>query len=258
MIHGRLLDTVAILGWRSVISGNILSYPKSFFSNSKKNFINKRNIIKKIDKENLTFVSPSAWMDSLIGESYLKDYNHLVIHNGINTELFNTSLKSKKCETGKILLGVASVWDERKGLEFFIKLSNLIANDWRIILVGKLPKNTKISERIEHIERTKDQSLLRELYYSSSIFFNPTLDENYPTVNLEAQLCGCKVLTFDSGGSKETNCGNLYITGQNVDEILNNIYSIYQKPLHDIDIQYASCLNMTKKYYELFLALKEN
>jgi glycosyltransferase involved in cell wall biosynthesis len=29
-------------------------------------------------------------------------------------------------------------------------------------------------------------------------------EENFPTVNLEAQACGTKVVCYDSGGTKET------------------------------------------------------
>ena len=233
------------------------SYPKAFFSNSKRNFFKKQKQILQFDEDMLTIVSPSFWMDNLIGISFLKKYNHLVIHNGINTDFFNCSLKKNNNKNTKILLGVANVWDERKGLDFFIKLSNLIDNSWKIVLVGKIPNNVKFSENIKHIERTENQSALRDLYYSASIFFNPTLDENYPTVNLEAQLCGCKVLTFDTGGSIETNCGNLYTTGKSMNEILSKINSLSSKPLHAINVKYASYLTMANQYYQLFLKLRK-
>ena len=35
------------------------------------------------------------------------------------------------------------------------------------------------------------------------MFVNPTREENFPTVNMEALACGTPVITFDTGGSPE-------------------------------------------------------
>ena len=35
------------------------------------------------------------------------------------------------------------------------------------------------------------------------MFVNPTREENYPTVNMEALACGTPVITFRTGGSPE-------------------------------------------------------
>lgn len=45
---------------------------------------------------------------------------------------------------------------------------------------------------------------LSQMYSSASVFANPTMQDNYPTVNLEAAACGTPVVTFDSGGTPET------------------------------------------------------
>ena len=69
---------------------------------------------------------------------------------------------------------------------------------------------------------------------------------------MEAQLCGCKVLTFDTGGSKETQLGNLYLCEKRIDDILKCVYIIAEKPFNKVDINFANCDTMSKKYYELF------
>ena len=62
----------------------------------------------------------------------------------------------------------------------------------------KLPKN------ILGINRTASVKELAEIYSASDVFFNPTYEDNYPTVNLEAQACGLPVITYRTGGSVES------------------------------------------------------
>lgn len=54
------------------------------------------------------------------------------------------------------------------------------------------------------IERTDSAKELAEIYTAADFFVNPTYEDNYPTVNLEAQACGTKVITYDTGGCRET------------------------------------------------------
>ena len=42
------------------------------------------------------------------------------------------------------------------------------------------------------------------MYTAADVFFNPTREDNYPTVNLEAESCGTDVVTYDVGGCCET------------------------------------------------------
>ena len=45
---------------------------------------------------------------------------------------------------------------------------------------------------------------LRHWYSACDAFFNPTLEDNYPTVNLEANACGAPIVTYNTGGSPES------------------------------------------------------
>ena len=60
-----------------------------------------------------------------------------------------------------------------------------------------LPKN------IIGIIRTNSAKELAEIYSSVDVFVNPTLEDNFPTTNLESLACGTPVITFDTGGSIE-------------------------------------------------------
>lgn len=54
------------------------------------------------------------------------------------------------------------------------------------------------------MHKTDNPSQLAAIYTTADCFFNPTLEDNYPTVNLEAEACGTVVLAYDSGGCSET------------------------------------------------------
>ena len=45
---------------------------------------------------------------------------------------------------------------------------------------------------------------LAAIYTAADVFFNPTVEDNFPTVNLEAEACGTPVVTYDAGGCAET------------------------------------------------------
>lgn len=183
-------------------------YPKSkLFDGSKKNFERKRAAF--VGVRDLSVVVPSRWMKKLVEESFLKEYPVEVVYNTIDRKVFRPTQsdfrKKYNLETKKILLGVANVWSPRKGLSDIFELSTQLEDTWRIVLVGldkkqleELPKN------IIGIKRTNSAEELAEIYTAADVFVNPTYEDNYPTVNLEAQACGTKVITYNTGGCSET------------------------------------------------------
>lgn len=61
----------------------------------------------------------------------------------------------------------------------------------------------QLPKSIISIHRTQNQTELAEIYTAADLFVNPTREDNYPTVNMEAIACGTPVVTFDAGGSPE-------------------------------------------------------
>ncbi|QNO13419.1 glycosyltransferase [Alkalicella caledoniensis] len=183
-------------------------YPKSIIvDRSKKNFDNKKDIFTGV--ENLTLVTPSKWLSLLVKESYLKDYSVEVINNGIDLDTFKpTSNKFKddpRVRDKFIILGVASIWEKRKGFDYFLQLSKRLSSEEVIVLVGLNENQMKdLPENVIGITRTNNINDLADLYSSSDIFFNPTLEDNFPTTNLESLACGTPVITFKTGGSVES------------------------------------------------------
>lgn len=223
-------------------------YPKSLFDHSSKNHVKKIKIFSQLPKEQMVIVSPSKWLDNIIGQSFLNKYEHKVIYNGIDANKFNNMNLNRE----KILLAVASVWDERKNLNKVLEIGYQL-KEWRIVIVGVV-KNLKIPNltNIKFIDRTENSDKLVELYNKASILINPTIADNFPTVNIEAQLCGLKVLCYASGGSLETNIGGLIKIDENTninDEFLNEVSNIsFSNSEKDF-----SRTSMGKNYCKLFI-----
>jgi len=64
------------------------------------------------------------------------------------------------------------------------------------------------------IERINDQKELAGIYTAADVFVNPTHQDTFSMVNVEARACGTPVVTYDVGGSPES-AGGKYIIKEN-------------------------------------------
>ena len=183
-------------------------YPSSLlWDASKKNWQKKKALFTSV--KNMTLVTPSKWLANEVKKSFLSKYPMKVIANGIDLDVFKPTPSDFKEKNGlvgkKIILGVASSWSECKGLKDFIELSKILDEKYKIVLVGLSENQIKeLPENILAISRTNNVKELAEIYTAADIFFNPTYEDNFPTVNLEAQACGTPVITYRTGGSVES------------------------------------------------------
>ncbi len=123
-----------------------------------------------------------------------------VIHNGVDLEAFKPLGLKKR----RMILGVASVWPASKGLDEFIKLRKILPPEWEIELVGLSEKQiSRLPEGINGRGRTQNVNELVELYNQAAVFVNPTFEDSFPTVNIEALACGTPMVTYRTGGSPE-------------------------------------------------------
>ena len=240
-------------------------YPSSLLlSNASNNFERKKKAFTGISE--MTLVVPSHWLEGIVKESFLKEYKIEVIHNKIDTNIFRPTPSNFRekygLENKKIILGVANVWEKRKGLNDFIKLFQMLDDKFAVVLVGLNEKQiNKIMTEINNVkkisgfkiadtencnkqisiyeggqaippgidnlfncvtemlgtipdnkaeallvcmEKTSNAKELAAIYTMADVFINPTYEDNYPTVNLEASACGTPIITYDTGGCRET------------------------------------------------------
>lgn len=206
--HCAYFESAECEKWKNICfkCPQINEYPKSIKDNSKYNYMHKKELFTNLD---MTLVTPSEWLSKLVHQSYLKDYKVKVINNGIDTDIFKVRESDFRNKNNllnkKIILGVASEWTIRKGIQDFVELSKIVSDDVKIVLVGLNDVQIKeLPDNIIKIKRTENAIKLAEIYSTADVFFNPTYEDNYPTTNLESLACGTPVVTYLTGGSIES------------------------------------------------------
>lgn len=263
--HCPYFDIVGCNKWKTGCYGcpQYKEYPKSLFDNSKYMYRLKKKWFTGV--ENMTIVTPSEWLASLVKESYLKDYPVKVINNGIDLNVFKPTesdfRKKYALENKYIVLGVAFGWGRRKGLDVFVELAErLDKGKYKIVLVGTDDNIDKLlPDNIISIHRTQSQTELAEIYAAADVFANPTREENYPTVNMEALACGTPVVTFNTGGSPEMldeTCGAA-VAKNDIDAMYNEIIRICEAMPYSMEacLKKARRFDMNerfKEYYDLY------
>lgn len=204
--------------WRNGCHDCILKRNYSWLvDRSSQLYAKKKNSVEGLD---LTIITPSKWLANIVKQSFLTDYPVTVINNGIDLDVFKPTytdfMERYNLLNKKIVLGVSFGWDKKKGLDVFIELSKRLTEEHRIVLVGTNDEVDKqLPNNIVSIHRTNNQKELAEIYTVASVFVNPTREDNFPTVNMEAIACGTPVITFNTGGSAEmvdATCGTVIDT----------------------------------------------
>lgn len=237
-------------------------YPTAYLDITKRMWQMKRDWFAK--PETLQIVTPSQWLADLVSQSFLKNRPVSVINNGIDTEVFrptqNDFRTKNRCDNKFILLGVANSWKTSKGPDVFAELARRLDDSYQIVLVGIEEKlKSTLPNNIITIHKTKNQTELAEIYSAADLFVNPTREDNYPTVNMEAIACGTPVLTFQTGGSAEiiSPQTGLAVPKNDIDALERSIREIRaNNPFSE-----AACIERAKQfdrrlkyeeYYELY------
>ena len=216
--HCAYFDYVNCSKWQNQCRQcpQVRKYPSSLvYDNSRRNYERKKEIFSGV--KNLRIATPSIWLSNLVKQSFLKEYETTVVNNGIDLDVFRPTLSSFREEHGLVnkfmLLGVANIWEDRKGFSVLHELSTLLSDDEHIVIVGTDERSLKGNRKPDNmtlIPRTRNARELAEIYSAADVYLNPTYEDNYPTTNLEALACETPIIAFDTGGNSEVIPGKPY------------------------------------------------
>ena len=183
------------------------TYPQSLLlDNSRKNYEMKQSLFTGIP--DLRLVVPSRWLEKRVRQSFLKDYPVEVLYNTINRDIFKPTpgdfRKKHGLEDKIVLLGVASVWDARKGLSDFMKLAGMLDDRYKIVLIGLSPEQIQsLPDAMLGLPRTNNLEELVQAYTEADIFLNPSVEETFGMTAMEARCCGTEAIVYQDTACEE-------------------------------------------------------
>jgi len=183
------------------------SYPASAgLDGSRWNFEKKRDLFTGV--ANMTLITPSNWLADRVKASFLGEYPVEVVYNTIDTEIFKPTPGDFRQRYGledkKMLLGVASTWEKRKGLADFVQLAGMLDDSYRIVLVGLSPEQAaQMPANIISVPRTNSPQELAQIYTAADLFVNPSYEETFGLTTLEASNCGTDGIVYAGTACEE-------------------------------------------------------
>lgn len=166
--------------------------------------------------ENATIVTPSEWLAGIVSQSFLGEYPLRVIPNGVDLSVFTPGEAGSEHPRRK-LLAVASPFDARKGYADALRVAQTLGEQAELTLVGLSEKQiAELPKGILGMRKTSAPEALIGLYREADCLLNPTYEDTYPTVNMEAIACGTPVAAYAVGGCPEQiapGCGALVPVG---------------------------------------------
>ena len=178
-------------------------YPKTFLDNSRRNYRHKQQLFTALTKK-LTIIPVSQWLESEAKKSFLKDSHITYVYNGIDTNIFqpvdsNNIRQRYNIEARHIIVSVASVWDNNKGLQDIIALRSQLPKEYAIIIVGLSNRQAKdLPGNIIAIPRTNSQSELAEIYSCADIVLSTSRQETFGLTIAEGMACGTPAIVYNT------------------------------------------------------------
>lgn len=180
---------------------------------SRKNWEEKRALFSSV--KNLTLVPVSDWLAKIAQRSFLGGKAEIRrIYNGVDTETFSPKNAAGAAAVRRkygladgvfTVLGCATAWGARKGLPDFFRLRERVPErELQIVLVGLKEAQLRALPRgIVGIRRTESTTELAELYSAADAVLNPTYEDTFSIINIEALACGTPVAMYRTGGAPE-------------------------------------------------------
>lgn len=227
---------------------------------SKRNYELKKKWFTTIKKA--IIVPVSDWLRNELEQSFLSKYPIHVIKNGIDIDVFKPKVFDIREKYGiggkKIILSVASVWSDGKGIADFIRLEEKLPKEWVIVMVGKIDSKN-LPEGIINIHQTQDQIELAEVYSAANVYVSLSSSETFGLTIAEAMACGTPAIVYDNTAQPELvtpQTGEVVRQGD-IDGILNALqrFEIKSVRMSDLCREHAVKFLDKNKSYSSYISL---
>ena len=177
------------------------SYPSSFTDFSARNYALKKRLF--TENPNLHIVAVSEWVAKYVRESFFKDKDIRVIHNGVDLNVFRPTkgfVHPKIKDEDFVILAVASRWTKNgKGFPDYMALSMMLADEEKLVLVGINEElATELPNNVIGISRTNSQEELAAIYTRANVVISFSPAETFGMTIVEGYACGTPAIVYDN------------------------------------------------------------
>ncbi|MBE5958507.1 MAG: glycosyltransferase [Lachnospiraceae bacterium] len=158
--------------------------------------------------EQLTVVSVSPWLKERAEQSkILKNKNHTVILNGVNTDVFRNRVSEDLFDkeygnSKKVLYVTADFADPMKGGHYIIELAKRLP-EVLFFVVGSYDSKIDLPNNVVNVGRVKNQYLLAQYYSMADLTVITSKRETFSMICAESLSCGTPVIGFKAGAPEQ-------------------------------------------------------
>ena len=204
--------------WRSACAASVPcpqkhEYPETYLGGDASVqwcYEQKKRLFTMLPPERMRLITPSHWLADLVKQSYLSKYDVEVVHNTVNSDVFKPVESDFRERYGIgdrfMVLGVASKWSERKGLQHFVRLAETLdSRQFAAVVVGLSKKQLKglHCDRLVALPKTDSQLELAKIYTAADVLLNPSAEETFGMNVAEAAACGTRSIVVEGSACAE-------------------------------------------------------
>lgn len=238
-------------------------YPRAYiFDKCKEMYEIKKSLF--TAPNNLRVVAPCNWLEKMLKKSFFSENSISVINNGIvlHPPISKEKIQALKIKLGisneKIFVSAANPWSSFKGYKYIQEAAKRCQNrNYIFLVIGKGDKIERV-DNIITIPIIKSREEMNLYYSCGDAFLNTTLQDTFPTVNIESISNGTPVITFDTGGSAEIidEKSGIVVPQKDMDSLIDALDRIKKTPevienCMKRSLRYDNRI-MAKSYIELF------
>ncbi len=181
---------------------------------SARNFMEKRQLFTSVSR--MALVTPSQWLADEARRSFLAQYPIYALPNGIDLNTYVPCNSERTMQDialyygldqlkgRRLVLSVAAVWDERKGLADLVALARALGEEYCVVPVGLTEGQINaLPYYMMGLPRTANVRDLCVLYTAADVYVSLSQGETMGMTLLEALACGTQVLCYDSTAMPE-------------------------------------------------------
>lgn len=227
------------------------------FDTSAKMWEDKKKLFEQIPR--LAVVGVSDWITREAEQSILSKAKVVQrIYNWIDLTKFYPRDRKKRMtirekygiENQFLIIGVASSWDEGKGIGRFQELAGMLNDNYKVLLVGNMSPKINLSRKIISVEHTDSIDELADLYSAADVFVTLSYEESFGKVSAEALACGTPVICYNTTANPELvdEGTGIVVDSDSVKAVYDAIKIVRQ---NGKDFYSKNCVDSARKKFDL-------